>query len=180
MLFSVTKNSLVTTFERFGVAVNSDELAEKIARARLAKGWSQKTLADYLGVSRGYIGQIERGKPPSKEVLTNLVFILGIPLEELIDFKKLEEQQEGLVDFFRAISPSIDQVSQSVAPEQMMKLIEMQAQNEEIIDRVIDSALSMPRASGPSDWEKLNKADRKLVQEIINRLLKTSRYEGEN
>lgn len=55
-----------------------------IRESRKAKGLTQETLAEYVGVSSGYIGQIERGETlPSATTLSELIEVLGIDANTL-------------------------------------------------------------------------------------------------
>lgn len=156
--------------------MNAEEFGERVARERLKRGMSQQTLADTLGVSRGYIAQIERGREASKDIMANLVLALGIPIDELIDFAVVREKNEALAQLMDIVSPSIQFMSENLDPGQMLELAKEQEQNEEFFNKLIDAAGSIPAPTGPNGWETLTKGDRKLVQEIINRLLKSSRY----
>lgn len=156
--------------------MNKEELGERIARERINKGMSQKTLADTIGVSRGYIAQIERGREPSEEILVKLITILGIPITELVDFEKLKVENEALANLMEIITPSMQFMSDTLQPEEMLELVRQQQESEALVDKFISASANLPMPVGPNGWEKLSKGDRKLVQEIINRLLKTSRY----
>jgi transcriptional regulator with XRE-family HTH domain len=56
-----------------------------IQAARKAKGWSQEELAEQMGVSRGYIGQVEAGilRQPSNERLAEFERLLGVKPSEM-------------------------------------------------------------------------------------------------
>ncbi len=55
-----------------------------IRESRKAKGLTQEALAEYIGVSSGYIGQIERGETmPSAATLSVLIEVLGIDANRL-------------------------------------------------------------------------------------------------
>lgn len=61
-------------------------LAQLIREARLAKEWSQADLATHMGVSRGYIGQLETGKIglPRQQQREQLERLLGISQEQML------------------------------------------------------------------------------------------------
>lgn len=53
-----------------------------LKRARKEKGWTQKTMADYLGISRVYLAQMESGiKPLNRGVVDFLHKTYATPLE---------------------------------------------------------------------------------------------------
>jgi transcriptional regulator with XRE-family HTH domain len=60
-------------------------LAQVIKRAREAKGWSQEELAERLGVSKGWVGQVETGRidRPRPQYLALLEQHLGVSRDEL-------------------------------------------------------------------------------------------------
>ena len=57
-------------------------LGARIRRARKAKGWNQKKLADYCGISNSTISDIELGKvDPKLSHVVRLCLALGIDLK---------------------------------------------------------------------------------------------------
>jgi transcriptional regulator with XRE-family HTH domain len=60
-------------------------LAHIVKQAREAKGWSQEELAEKIGVSKGWVGQVETGRidRPRPKYLTLLEDHLGISRDEL-------------------------------------------------------------------------------------------------
>lgn len=59
-------------------------LAERIKKARVAKGWSRELLAVYAGVSVATIGRIERDELiPRAASIVALARVLDLPAEEL-------------------------------------------------------------------------------------------------
>lgn len=60
--------------------------ARLIQQAREAKGWTQFELAEEMGVSRGYIGQLETGliKRPRPKYVALLEKHLGLTQEEIL------------------------------------------------------------------------------------------------
>lgn len=60
-------------------------LAQVIKRARESKGWSQEELAERLGVSKGWVGQVETGRidRPRPQYLALLEQHLGVSRDEL-------------------------------------------------------------------------------------------------
>jgi transcriptional regulator with XRE-family HTH domain len=61
--------------------------ATKLARARLASGFTQRDMVEATGISRSAYWRLERGRietPPLRH-LTNCALVLGVPVEELIE-----------------------------------------------------------------------------------------------
>lgn len=60
--------------------------AKLIQQARETKGWTQNELAEAMGVSRGYIGQLETGliKRPRPKYVALLEKHLGLTKEEIL------------------------------------------------------------------------------------------------
>lgn len=55
----------------------------RLATYRLAKGWSQKRLADELGTSQSYIARLETGRSdPQMSTVRRICLALGISLDE--------------------------------------------------------------------------------------------------
>ncbi|MBK5211602.1 MAG: helix-turn-helix transcriptional regulator [Coriobacteriia bacterium] len=157
--------------------MNPQELGEVFAVKREKLHMTQKQVADLIGVSRGYIGRIERGKMPSDDVFLKLVFVLQLALEEILPMSEIRAAEPGLAEMFDAVSPQMKIIGENLAPEQMLELLNAQAKHEVMIDSIIGAAAHVNIETGPNGWGKLTKGDRKLVQEIVNRLLKTKRYE---
>ena len=71
-----------------GHARRPKRLAEKLLQIRKALGWSQKEMAERLGIhrTRHHISQYERGKAePFSEVLLAYARLGNVTLEQLID-----------------------------------------------------------------------------------------------
>lgn len=157
--------------------MNPEDLGRTIGDYRVALGMSQQRVADLIGKSRGYIGQIERGKLPSEDVLVKLVTILCIPLDKVFPMAQLRELDPNLADLMDFVSPQMHLVTEIMTPEQRYELAQSQQKNADMTDRMIEAMSTVKVETGPSGWSQLNKKDRKLVQEIVNRLLSTKRYE---
>lgn len=54
---------------------------------RNARGWSQQTAAEHLGVEKQTVSNIERGKTkqPKPSTLLAIVRVFGVPISELMD-----------------------------------------------------------------------------------------------
>ena len=61
------------------------ELGRNIAKWRKGRGFTQKELAEKVGISEDYLSMIERGKrKPHVKVVVQIAFIIEIELWELI------------------------------------------------------------------------------------------------
>ena len=62
-----------------------DLVARNLLRLRQAKGWTQEELADRVGLSVRYVGQVERGQASmSVTVLGQFADALAIDVAELV------------------------------------------------------------------------------------------------
>ena len=62
----------------------AQKLGENLNRIRTEKGISQSDIAKTLGVSRGFVSNIENGKRnPTLATITRLAQAVGVPTEEL-------------------------------------------------------------------------------------------------
>lgn len=62
-----------------------DTVAENVRRLRLQKGWSQEHLADEAGITRNYVGHVERSeKAATVDVLDKLAAAFGVPSHTLL------------------------------------------------------------------------------------------------
>lgn len=60
-------------------------IGKRIKELRSQKKWNQQTLADKVGVTTTYIGQIERGeKIPRVELFVDIVNALEVSTEEIL------------------------------------------------------------------------------------------------
>ncbi len=64
----------------------NSKLGKRIRALRAEKGWSQVEMADFLGMNRGYLSELETGKrDPSLSVLKTIADGLSISLSRLLD-----------------------------------------------------------------------------------------------
>lgn len=62
----------------------AQKLGENLKRIRTEKGISQSDIAKSLGVSRGFVSNIENGKRnPTLATISRLAKAVGVPTEEL-------------------------------------------------------------------------------------------------
>ena len=61
-------------------------VGRKVRKRRLARGWTQKVLADLAGLHRAHLGEIERGDiNVTLSTLKVLADALGVTVTDLID-----------------------------------------------------------------------------------------------
>lgn len=68
-------------------AVQLKIIGDNILLYRRQKGYTQEELAQRVGISTSYLGQIERGnkgKSYAMETLYSIAEALGVPMEELL------------------------------------------------------------------------------------------------
>ena len=60
---------------------------KRLRKLRRNMELTQEQLADQVGVSLNFIGQLERGEnSPSLETIQKLAEVLGVPVKDLFDF----------------------------------------------------------------------------------------------
>lgn len=81
-------------------------LGEKIKKLRLARGYTQRAFAKELGISAGYLSQIEMGlRKPSRELVRKMADAYGASLDYLLrdeEVPPVEGVPEEIVEFFRS------------------------------------------------------------------------------
>ena len=70
----------------------------KVKQQRMQKGWTQRRLSEFTGISKSNIDRIEKGDV--KVTLTDIceiAFALGVPVKELYEFHHIdiENPQSG-------------------------------------------------------------------------------------
>lgn len=82
------------------------DLASKIKKLRTARGYTQRDFARELGISAGYLSQIEMGlRAPSRALLQRMADTFGASLDYLLLNGKVEEVEgvpPEIVEFFRS------------------------------------------------------------------------------
>jgi len=74
-------------------------LGEAIRIARVFQGMSQQHLADAMGISNGYLSQIESGsREPSRSAMRAAASALNVPLSALVFFSEQIQGAEGETD----------------------------------------------------------------------------------
>ena len=82
------------------------DLASKIKKLRTARGYTQRDFARELGISAGYLSQIEMGlRSPSRSLLQRMADTFGASLDYLLLNNKngeIEGVPPEIVEFFRS------------------------------------------------------------------------------
>ena len=72
--------------------------SQRICKLRSSKRLSQEKTADYLNVSRGYYGAIERGDQyPRLDMLFHLSKLFEMPIHELPYFESPHQQEQNTI-----------------------------------------------------------------------------------
>ncbi|WP_169891053.1 helix-turn-helix domain-containing protein [Litchfieldia alkalitelluris] len=110
-------------------------LGERIRRFRKKKKWSQADLAEKVGVSNTFMGNIERGeKPFSLETLEKIATVLGITLYELL----IHAEDLGKAQQSEVLTEIIDKLAYRPALEQKSAL--------KMIDHLLDTIDSVKKS----------------------------------
>ncbi len=60
-------------------------MKSKLEVARMVKGYTQTQFAEVVGISRGYLCEIENGRRiPSLKVMSNISLILELPITKVM------------------------------------------------------------------------------------------------
>ncbi|UCH77899.1 MAG: helix-turn-helix transcriptional regulator [Candidatus Coatesbacteria bacterium] len=82
------------------------KLGEKVKKLRLARGYTQSAFASELGISPGYLSQIEMGlRNPSRELIKKMADTFGASLDYLMREQAppaMKDVPEEIVEFFRS------------------------------------------------------------------------------
>jgi len=79
--------------------LNLEMLGKRVQQARLRKGLTQFALAEDVGVSQNFLGDVERGlKVPGISTCIKLANVLGLSLDEL--FNESLEVKENIDDIY--------------------------------------------------------------------------------
>ncbi len=142
-----------------------------IGTKRESLGISQQALADAVGLSRPYISQVESGsKKPSDKTLMKIMAVLGMGFPELSSHESDGRVTDEGLAAVNAVMPMLADIGLSA--DQLNKLLLLAERSSEAQMAVQAYLKSEPMPSGPDGWLDLSKEDRRLVQRIVNRLLK--------
>ena len=78
---------------------NMEEFGKRLKSLRIEKQYTQESLAEVLGISRDFVGRLERGKKgPSIEIVDILREALGVTADYLLfgDLSLVQKKEELL------------------------------------------------------------------------------------
>jgi transcriptional regulator with XRE-family HTH domain len=140
--------------------------AEKLARLRREKGWTQEVMAKQIGVGIAQMRRYERGvSAPTLEVIKNMARTLGISADELIF-----DKQEGV-----AATKILDKELLG----QFEELLDLPPQEQEAVKTILDGLIlkhRMQRVMPPRRDAAWSKEMRALTQEFRQ---SAANYSGE-
>lgn len=149
-----------------------------LGRKRQEQGLTQTALARAAGISRPYLTQIENGqRMPSEDVVQKLLVMVGAPFDQFITEVMgpglSDEQQKAALSL---VAP-VTSLAAHMPPEELLQFLnEMSSVERMAADMMKLAPEDMERPlGGPDGWLELSAEDRKLVQRIVNRLLKEHR-----
>lgn len=158
-----------------------NNLGQLLKEARTKQDLTQARLAREVGVSDSYLVHIEAGRRiPSEAVLRKLARALHLPPSDLIattlHADKLEHDREELHRIgerrFNEALAIAQQHAITLSEEARSELALLYADNPYSPLPVSFTEEGEPifTVTGPEGWSDLNKQDKRLVQQLINRL----------
>jgi len=115
---------------------------ERLRNIRIEKGYSQKALADFLGVNVRTVSRWElNNNKPSQEELEKMSVLFGITVNELLsDENNIEEPNQHVLN---RLSDSVDNLvtgqenmNETITSNQDELICELKRQNEELLSRI--------------------------------------------
>lgn len=159
--------------------MNRKEFGQYVGKRREQMNMSQAELANYVGVSRPYITQIEGGKLPSDETLTRLIIALKIPAKEFVATYGGDEITQQERDLLDVLGPVYDLLTKYLDTEQYIEVMTAMRPVEEFQFALLDALSDTPVVTGPEGWACLSKSDQDLVKKLVKRL-QNEKSESEN
>ncbi len=143
-----------------------------IARHREQAGTSQAALARSAGISRPYLTQIENGKRmPSDEVIQKLLAGLGVSMEEVVHELLPGQIPQEQLDSLARVVRGYDALAKYLTADQIIEVTNAMGSPEQL-EASLRNLAGEPMPGGPDGWLELTKGDRRLVQQLVNRLLR--------
>jgi len=114
----------------------------RLRNIRIEKGYSQKALADFLGVNVRTVSRWElNNNKPSQEELEKMSVLFGITVNELLsDENNIEEPNQHVLN---RLSDSVDNLvtgqenmNETITSNQDELICELKRQNEELLSRI--------------------------------------------
>jgi len=130
-------------------------LGDNIIRIRKLRGMSLNSCAKGIGISAGYLSDIENNikKNPSMDILGKISSVLGIEISQLLS---TEERLNLATGSLNKISETITQYYSSQDDKVSNKELQINAEINLLMNKI----------------KKLSNKDRKTVEVLINQLLK--------
>lgn len=68
----------------------------KIKQLRMAKGWTQRQLAEASGISKSQLDRIEKNESmPTIDKLCDIAHALGVPAEKTYEYRHIEKNPQS-------------------------------------------------------------------------------------
>ncbi len=130
----------------------------RLRNIRIEKGYSQKDLAEFLGVNVRTVSRWEQNNnKPNQEEMEKISKLFGIPEDELLvdelsDENNLEETNQNILN---RLSDSVDNLvtgqenmNETITSNQDQLICELKRQNEELLSRIqaYEKALDIDRS----------------------------------
>ncbi len=152
--------------------MDESEIGMIFALKREKLGISQGALAKTIGVSRPYISQIEQGsKKPGDQTVMKIMAALDLSYRDLVPEATLENASREELAILNGTMPLIQKLADYLTPVQFNEIVMLLEKTQEAT-AAVQSVLRDEPIPGPEGWFLLSKEDKRLVQRIINRLLK--------
>lgn len=180
------------------------KFSENLKQIRIKKGFSQKEIADRLGVSQPSYAQYENGKRnPKKETIKKMADALEVPIQELdaslqnmeklLELVKLKnsmleiqkehenDNREGMEEIKNVLQMTIDDLNIEINKEQ--QVLDQEAEWMIEIERIY---ISLPHEAKETlrniinQFSYLNEDGRAILLEQMELLLKVPEYKNDN
>lgn len=157
----------------------STELGTLMRAKRAELKISQQQLANKLGVDRTFISHIENGrKKPTEQMLFRILNALGIPLTDILT----DEEVQCLTPEMGLLLNNAQDITfflgENLEPEKNADFVHWLGGNAERIATAMQAVMTeLPLQAAPSGWALLSDQERKVIQELINIILKNRKEE---
>ena len=149
--------------------MNHVEIGQVIRAKREELGITQKTLADWVKISRPYLAQIEAGtRKPADTTLIKTMSVLGLSYKDLITVEP-SQNEKAVLDLTFTL---FEKLGEYLTEVQLAEIVSLLINAQEAAEASQAIMQSDPIQAGPDGWVMLSNEDRRLMQRIVNRLLK--------
>lgn len=130
-------------------------LGNNISKIRKSKGMSLNSFAKEIGISPGYLSDIENNikKNPSMEILGKISNVFEIPVSHLLS---TEERLDLAVSSLNEINETVNQYYSTKNNSNFIKELQIDSDTNLLINKI----------------KKLSEKDKKIVEVLVNQLLK--------